>query len=162
MNESLKREYERLSDEMHVIQSQTLKGGPTLDRFREIRARLCEILASPPEGYALPSAAETLISHARTHGWKTSVEWTSTGGREVFATVRVGRRVLPEETTGFRGDRWKFSYTWHSRGCAPGRLRLFGSGLAETPSSPRTHDAPSLKKTRQIIHDNPGLKEITE
>lgn len=118
----------------------------------------CHTLA--PAGYALPKAASDLITHAGTHGWATLVAWSpgapSSGGPSL--TVQVGRRLHAGEQPDARGDRWLYCLTWHSRDCAPGKLRLFGRILAQTPDAPWDHYGASIRAVRQVIAQNPGMQ----
>lgn len=115
-----------------------------------------EVLSTPPEGYSVPKAVTDLLTHAKAHGWLTAARWTSpTYEGEPFLTVQVGRLVTDEERDDYRGDRWLFSLTWHSRDCAPGKVKRFGQGTAVTPDHPSTHYAPSVKAIRETIATHP-------
>ncbi|MFK4187263.1 hypothetical protein ACI2L4_25115 [Streptomyces sparsogenes] len=149
--------YNRLYDELQTLRriEPAQRTKEHSDRYKAVSAELLAILAIAPEGYTLPKAAADLIAHAEAHGWKTMVQWTHPGWEEEkYVMVRVGREVDEAEREQFRGDGWFYKLTWHSRGCAPGRLRLFGSGLAETPDNPATHDAPSVRRIRAIITEH--------
>ncbi|MGA5130827.1 hypothetical protein ACPCTO_13560 [Streptomyces olivoreticuli] len=117
-----------------------------------------------PDGYALPKAAADLVAHATAHGWLSRVGWAADISNAPLVHVAVGRRMTPDEQEqaedrGEYGDRWCYELTWHSRDCAPGRLRLFGRPLAHTPEQPRWHDGPSVKGIRQVIADNPAPEQ---
>jgi hypothetical protein len=125
-------------------------------RFAAVQQRLRELVGTAPEGYALPAQAASLIAHAQAHGWTTLVQWTAPGYEgEPFVTIQVRRTLAADEQPDARGDGWTYQFTWHSRGCPPGRLRLFGRHLATTPDQPWTHHTPSLKAVRDIISHHP-------
>lgn len=114
-----------------------------------------------PEGYGIPKAAADLLEHAKVHGWSTLATWNTDRNDAPFLNVQVVRPVRPCEAervyahTSYQGPAWYYSKTWHSRGCAPGRMRLSGTGLTRTPSHPRLSDAPSVKVIRELIAANP-------
>lgn len=154
------QEYRRLADEIDR-ETAAHAASPQAEASPQLRAavlRMREILATPPQGYALPPAAAGLVAHAESHGWQALVRWTSPDfDGEPFVRVIVGRKAVDADYTGgMRGPVWRYSLSWHSRGCKPGRVRLFGSGVAETPNSPQPRDAPSVKKIREIISDHPA------
>lgn len=113
-------------------------------------------LPTPPTGYTLPAIAVNLISHATAHGWLTGVQWQTSSSDEPYVTVHVGRKLVAGELDYHRGDNWYYQLTWHSRDCAPGRVRLFRAGLARTPLHPQWHDAPSVKGVRTVIETHPA------
>lgn len=128
-------------------------------RLPVLARELSAILAVPPAGYALPKLATDLMAHAVGHGWKAAAQWSAPDyDDDPFVRVDVGRRLDGLE----RGSHWLYQLTWHSRGCSPGKFRLFGSGLAETPGgSSGWHDAPSVKAIRAVITANPGPDAAT-
>ncbi|MFD9442100.1 hypothetical protein [Streptomyces sp. NPDC060001] len=127
------------------------------EELRVANARLVELCSVPPEGYSTPKAAADLMAFAESHGWRTSAVWTALGYEgEPFLTVQVGHLVGDESREQYRGDRWVYSLTWHSRDCAPGKTRRFGQGTAQTPDKPATHGAPSVKAIRDVIAANPA------
>lgn len=153
-------EFERLSYERYELIKQV--GAPCGDtpevreRMRAVARRMCEITAVPPDGYTLPKAAADLVAHAEAHGWRALVQWTAPGyPGEPYVGVQVGRRATGADGYVGPGTSWKYSLTWHSRGCAPGKVRLFGRVLAETPDRPATHDGPSVKGIRDVIAEHP-------
>lgn len=160
--ETREQEYDRLTTELADIRTAARRGTAKADirrRHTAIQARLRQILATPPNGYTLPTTAAKLVEHAEAHGWRTSVQWTPPGYNNApFVVVQVGRRLTEAEAAEYRSDKWVFSLTWHSRDCAPGKLRLFGSGLAYTPDHPAAHDAPSIKAVRAVITAHPASK----
>ncbi|GGX46504.1 hypothetical protein [Streptomyces noursei] len=117
---------------------------------RYAEERLAKAMAllqrNPPEGYTMPAAAEQLIEHAKAHGWRTKVVWTPPD-----YDGEPSLKVLMEH------GGWRYELTWHSRGCQPGRVRLF-SRLAWTPGRQVAHDAPSVKKIRAVIEANPAAE----
>lgn len=134
--------------------------GELAGRFAAVTARLIELVAVPPAGYQLPAAAAKFIEHTQAHGWRVVAQWSWDGAFDnprpgtVFVSVAAARSAAdPDSPCG-----WCYRYTWHSRGYPAGRLRLCGSGLAETPSQPRTHDAPSLRKAMSVIEQQPVKK----
>lgn len=120
--------------------------------------------ATPPEGYAVPKIVTDLADYAKVHGWATAVQWYApepADDGEPFVTVQVARKAVESDYTGFlRGPYWLYQLTWHSRGCEPGRVRKFGTGLAQTPNHPQWHDAPSVKRIREVIAANPTPKDV--
>jgi hypothetical protein len=126
------------------------------EQLRELKASMEELLSTPPEGYAVPKAVTDLLAHATAHGWRTSAVWTALGYEgEPFLRVQVGRLVSEDDREDYRGDRWVYSLTWHSRGCAQGKVKRFGQGTAVTPDQPATHYAPSVKAIRETIAAHP-------
>ncbi|MFE9003171.1 hypothetical protein ACFYOY_13665 [Streptomyces sp. NPDC007875] len=163
--ETMEQEYDRLLEERTAIIAAAKAAGSTSDQAREqmteVMDRIREILAIPPDGYTLPPQAAKLIAHAHAHGWQGETQWTPPGwereeDREPFVLVKVGRRMEPGELEYSRSDVWLYQLTWHSRGCPPGKLRLFGAGKCRTPENPATHDAPSVKAIAAVITQHPG------
>jgi hypothetical protein len=157
---TLAQEYERLTYEQRELDKAVHEGAATPEarkRRRAVTQRLREIAATAPPGYALPKAATDLIAHAEAHGWMALVTWTSPGySGEPSVSVRVGRLVHAADGYVGLGDRWKFERTWHSRGCAPGKVRMFGNGHAVTPANPGGNYAPSVKAIRAVIEQHPA------
>ncbi|MGA4875929.1 hypothetical protein [Streptomyces lydicamycinicus] len=157
--ETLEQQYERLATRYqelrHVHPSER-----TADQAAELRVinqQLTTLLSTPPAGYALPKVAADLITHAKVNGWLARTQWTYPGFTgQPYVKVEVGRRLTGDESPLYRGTHWLFVLTWHSRGCSPGKLRMFGNGLAETPENPASHDGPSVKAIRAVITDNPA------
>lgn len=119
------------------------------DAFKAIVDQLAEIDATPPDGYELPAAAKKLVDCAAAHGWRHLVRWTSPGFEgSPFVRVLIGR--IGDDT-----GNWEIQYTWHSRGCDPGKVRLFGHGLMTSPGHQVSYVAPSLAKVRKMIAENP-------
>lgn len=159
--ETLEQEYERLMTERGKIQSAARVGGGLTPELREalrpLRTRLAEIVAIPPAGYVTPKAVVDLVDFARAHGWLAQVQWTPPGSdSEPSLLVQVGRLLGAEEAAEHRSDTYLYQLTWHSRGCPPGKVRRFGSGLVKTPDQPQWCDAPSVKAIRAVIEQNPG------
>jgi hypothetical protein len=158
--ETLDQEYDRLFEERGDLIAAVRDREPTPEesaRFRAVMARLRAILATPPPGYALPTQAAALTDHARAHGWHAAVQWTPPGwDDEVHVKVSVSRHLTEQEARDARGSGWGYVYTWHARGCQPGRLRLFGAGQAQTPDAPWAHPAPSLRAVREVIAARPA------
>lgn len=157
--ETLAARYERLSYEFaslrHVRPEERTE--EQQGRLVALSGELRAMLATPPNGYELPRLAADLMAHAEAHGWTARVSWTPPGySREPYTDVEVGLMLDGLEREQHRGDRWYYKLCWHSRDCAPGKVRLFGSGLAQTPDSPRVRDAPSVKAIRAVIEANPG------
>jgi hypothetical protein len=155
--------YERMSLELsrlkRVVPSE--RTAEQRDEIRALNSALTEILSTPPAGYAVPKTVSDLLSFAEAHGWRTSALWTAPNYEgEPFLSVQVGRLVPEEEREDYRGDRWVYSFTWHSRDCAPGKVRRFRQGLANTPDNPATHGAPSLKALRDVIAANPAAVSV--
>jgi hypothetical protein len=155
--ESLTQEYDRLLDERSrtaaEMRSFSEKGEVESPESRTslaaIRARLKEIVATAPAGYDLPRQATELIELAGQHGWISMIQWTPPGwDGDPFVEVHVGRR-------GGSAGNYYYKITWHSRDCAPGKLRL-RSKIAQVPGRQAWHDAPSLKAIRDVIAANGG------
>jgi hypothetical protein len=157
--ETPEQEYERLSVEFERLR-RVHPDERTDEQRAELRStnnRLVELLSVPPEGYSLPKAVTDLISYAESHGWRTSALWTALGyDGEPYVKVDIGRLVPADERDEYRGDRWVYSLTWHSRDCAPGKVRRFGQGTAVTPDNPATRGAPSVKAIKAVIAGNPA------
>lgn len=156
--ETLAQEYNRLIDERADHQAAARKAGAMSpdgsEALRSIGRRLMEILAIPPQGYTLPKAIEDLVAHAEAHGWISMIQWTYPGYEgEPYVGVQVARKAADAES---RGDVWHYKLTWHSRDCAPGKLKRFGGALAATPDSPQWSDAPSMKAIRAVIEQHPA------
>lgn len=162
--ETLAAEFERLSYERYeLIKQLSAPGGDTpasRERMRVVSQRMREITATPPDGYSLPKQAADLVAHAEAHGWTTRVQWTAPGySGEPYVTVQVGRLVTGADGYVGTGDRWTYERTWHSRDCAPGKVRLFGQGVATTPDHPAHHNAPSVKGIMAVITAHPAPVE---
>ncbi|QDN60112.1 MULTISPECIES: hypothetical protein [unclassified Streptomyces] len=162
--ETLAQEYTRLTDERGELAAALRKAGDASPesraRLASVDRRLRDLVAAPPPGYILPKAAADLVAHAQAHGWLTLVQWTPPGyGGEPFVSVQVGRLLHAGEQSGARGDRWTYNVTWHSRDCAPGRVRLFGRHLATTPEQPWLHDGPSVKAICAVIAQHPAPRD---
>lgn len=163
VSDALTEEYGRLVREQGELRASTRKAGRLRDsdaqRMRDLKRRLGEIAAIPPAGYSLPTAAEGLVTHAKSAGWLTLVQWSPEpgGDGEPFVTIQIGRKTDDPDS---RGPVWHYTLTWHSRDCAPGRLRRFGTALAQTPDMPQPHGAPSLKAIREVIDSHPVSTEV--
>jgi hypothetical protein len=158
--ETLAQEYTRLADEQAELQAAARREQPlTLEmreRYAKVTRRLREIGTLPPAGYELPKLASDLVAHAEAHGWMALVQWTPPDYEgEPSVTVQVGRILAEGEMPDARGDRWIYKRTWHSRGCPPGQVRLFGRGHAVTPDNPGGAEAPSVKVIRAVITQHP-------
>lgn len=158
---ALRQEYDRLYDEHGDLQAQGRKDGrldpEAAERYRQVKTRLREILATPPAGYQLPKPAADLVAHAEAHGWLALVQWTPPCWHsEPHVEVQVGRKLTADEAAEHRSDTFVYQLTWHSRDCAPGGLRRFGRILARTPDRPGWHDAPSIKAIRAAIEASPA------
>lgn len=162
--ETLAREYSRLTHEQYELGKalHAEQDTPeTRDELRAVTARLREIRAIPPTGYELPKMAADLVAHAEAHGWLSMVQWTPPNYvDDPFVTVQVGRRVAEADGHLGLGNCWKYQLTWSSRDCAPGKVRLWRKGLAETPANPGTHDAPSVKAIRAVIEQHPAPEAV--
>lgn len=157
----LPTDYEALNRLMHTLLRQDATD-ESRARLAEVTDRIKQIVAVPPAGYSMPKAAADLLAHAEANGWETLHQWTQpsyTG--EPYLSVQLRRNLTAVERADTRGDCWKYKLTWHSRGCTPGRVRLFGSGLAATPDSPAWHDAPSVKGIRAVITAHPASTDHT-
>lgn len=164
--ETLEQEYNRLFGERDDLASARRTSGAPLEgeakqRLEAILSRLQHIVATPPEGYTLPKPAADLVAFAAAHGWSTGVQWTPPGwADEVHVNIRVGRKLTEaeREAGGYLSDGWLYEITYHERGCPPGKVRRFGSGLTVTPDC-RALDvgpAPSLKTIRAVISAHPS------
>lgn len=158
--ETLEQEYDRLLGERGELGARLRKseGGPTEDReqLRRVARRIREIVAIPPAGYELPKLAVDLVAHAEAHGWLSLVEWTPPDYEgEPYVSVQVGRQLAEGELPDEPGRKWIYQLTWHSRDCAPGKVRRFRAGLARTPDRPMPHDGPSVKAIRAVIEQHP-------
>ena len=158
--ETLGQEYNRLLGEQAQLSAAARRTGSISpqdkQRHSEVTRRIREILTTPPQGYELPKLAADLVAHAEAHGWLSLVQWTPPDyPGEPFVSVQVGRRLQEGEMPDARGDKWVYKLTWHSRGCAVGKVRLFVRGTAATPDSPADSDAPSVKEIRAVIAANP-------
>ena len=154
--ETLVEEYGRLTSEQAELSAAARKAGDSSpedkQRFREITQRIRAIVATPPEGYELPKLAADLVAHAEMHGWMALVQWTPPGYEgEPYVTVQVGRLLQDGEMPDARGNKWTYKLTWHSRGCMPGKVRLFGGSSAVTPEQPVYGNGPSVKAIRAVI-----------
>lgn len=163
MTETAAQRFVRVNDEYHSLLH--IRPGDRTDAHKEslrsLRAELVAIVAVPPEGYSLPAAAQALVDDAERSGWRALVQWTPPGYEgEPFVRVQVGRRLSEDELNSgayFRGTGWNYSLTWHSRGCSPGKVRLFGRGGSTTPDMlpEQSTDAPSVRVIRGVIRNNP-------
>jgi hypothetical protein len=153
--ETTEQRYDRLATEYQRLRCIRPDERTDTDRarFTAVTVELLELAAIPPDGYTLPAAATSLIAHARTHRWDAWAQWTPDTGTSggPFVAVYLGRTRSAEP-----GDRWHYQLTWHSRGCPAGRVRRFGSGLAQTPDNPAAHHAPSMRAIREVIAQHPA------
>lgn len=165
--ETLTQEHNRLLDEQAELRAAARGTGGQLDaegraRYAAISRRLRELRAIPPAGYELPKMAADLVAHAEAHGWLSLVQWTPPDCvGDPFVGVQVGRRVTEADGYLGLGNCWKYQLTWSSRDCAPGKVRLWRKGLAETPESPAATDAPSVKAIRAVIERHPAPEAIS-
>jgi hypothetical protein len=142
------QEYADLEKLFHQLKA-IHPGVRNLELFRKTVDRLAEIDATPPDGYSLPAAAQKLVDCATAHGWRHSIRWTYPGYEgDPFVRVLIGR-------VGDDTGNWEIQYTWHSRGCDVGKVRLFGHGLMTSPGHQVSYSAPSLTAARKLIVDNP-------
>ncbi|OEV13624.1 hypothetical protein [Streptomyces nanshensis] len=112
-----------------------------------------KLAALTPEGWEVPKTVADLVAHAEAHGWRSSLAWNPrAGGEEMALAVLVGRDLTPEDEPA-RGTKWCYRLTWN---CVPGSARRAGTGVAQTPHRPQWHDAPSVRKIREVIHAHPG------
>ncbi|MEV4440433.1 hypothetical protein AB0K09_15690 [Streptomyces sp. NPDC049577] len=160
-HESLDERYDRLYAEYRRLLHVPWHDRTEADRERllAVRRQLQAIRATPPDGYTLPAAAAGLIAHAHTHGWLADASWRDSSSGEPSVTVQVGRRLTPAEQEHYLGLHWLYRLAWHSRGCTPGGLRLFGQGTAQTPDHPAAHSAPSVRQIREVIAAHPAPSE---
>lgn len=93
-----------------------------------------------PEGYTLPKAAESVIGHATTHGWRTARFWSPLEDGH-------GYRLK----TAVKSGSWGFRLSWICTSAGTGSLDR--SGLARSPGRD-WHDAPSLVRIKEIIAEN--------
>lgn len=159
--ETLEQEYDRLMATHGAIRSAARAVGgmnPELrQQLRPIRARLAEIDATPPVGYQTPKAVTDLVDHAKSHGWLAQVQWTPPGQQsEPSLRVQVGRKLTATEAAECRSDTYLYQLTWNSRDCPAGKVKRFGTGLAQTPDQPQWHTAPSMKVIRAVIEQHPA------
>lgn len=110
-----------------------------------------QLAAITPDGWELPRAVQELLAHAESHGWRSVRAWTPRGTDEMLLKIVIGRDTLPSDPPA-RGTQWRFQLTWS---CVPGSTRRAGAGLARTPDRPQWHDAPSLRKIRELISEHP-------
>ncbi len=156
-HESLDERYDRLDAEYRRLLRVPRHDRTEADcgHLLAVRRELQAIRATPPDGYTLPAAAAGLLAHAHAHGWLGDASWSGSS-REPFVHVRVGRQLTPAEQEHNLGPHWLYELTWHSRGCTPGKVRLFGQGTAQTPGAPAAHSAPSVKQIREVIAAHPA------
>jgi hypothetical protein len=110
-----------------------------------------KLAAITPPGWELPKTVQDLLTHAGAHGWRSAVAWTPHGTDEMRLNVVIGRDTTPSDSPA-RGTQWRYKLTWS---CVPGSARRAGAGLARTPTRPQWHDAPSVRKIRELIHAHP-------
>lgn len=160
ITETSAQRYERLAGEqyqLHRIEPEK-RTPEQAARVSAVRSELLEIVATAPDGYCLPKLADDLVTLAQAHGWQTLAQWTPPGySGEPYVTVQVGRLISPAERESYRGDRWAYKLTWHSRNCPAGKVRLFGQGTAVTPDDPSGRaGAPSVRAIRAVIAAHPA------
>lgn len=117
---------------------------------RDLAAAERKLAMYPPEGYALPGIVSDLLGLAKAAGWRTGIAWThlvDLGGEHSPADGATVEIVLGHGL-------WLYRLRWH---CDPdGGARMTRGGLAQTPDHRAWHDAPSVKKIRQVIADHPS------
>jgi hypothetical protein len=138
----------------HIGHKQGGLDGEMRERWDAVNARLRELVAIPPQGWAYPKAAAELVAHARAHGWQVLAEWLDAASRGAdpipYLNIKVGR--AGEDGGGF----WKYQACWHSYNVErPRTLRLFGRILAQDPDRRAPHDARSLREVREAIAAHP-------
>ncbi|MEW1762418.1 hypothetical protein AB0393_38675 [Streptomyces cyaneofuscatus] len=116
-----------------------------------------QLAAITPEGWELPKAVKELLAHAESHGWRSARAWMPRGEDEMLLKLVVGRHTLPSDAPS-RGTEWRFELAWS---CVPGSARRAGAGLACTPDSPQWHDAPSVRRIRELISEHPYAGSAT-
>ncbi|MFJ2780260.1 hypothetical protein [Kitasatospora sp. NPDC087315] len=145
-------EIARLTDELRSLYRLPARTDEDDQRITDTKLRLRTLAAVPPTGHTLPKPAADLIAHAHTHGWEAYPYWTHGPGIEnPFVLVHLAYLLTPAESANYRSDRWTFQYTWHSRGCAPGRMRRFGAGTVCSPGGLHNAPAPSLRTAIAVI-----------
>lgn len=107
-----------------------------------------------PEEYVIPKAAVRLMEHAEAHGWTVRSAWAADTGGSPHFTLALGRLLAGPELAMWRGDRWEYRITWHSRGLPARCMRLFG-GWEITPGHPSASNLPSLTKVQEVISNHP-------
>ncbi|MFG2210930.1 hypothetical protein [Streptomyces sp. NPDC048638] len=113
------------------------------------------LAAITPDGWELPKAVRELLDHAEGHGWRSARAWTPRGADEMLLKIVIGRDTLPSDAPS-RGTQWRFELTWS---CVAGSARRARAGIARTPDRPRWHDAPSLRKIREVIAGHPYTED---
>lgn len=106
----------------------------------------------PPDGYAVPKVVADLLTHAEAHGWRYVLSWSSPEGDGARLAMEIGRDTVPADGPT-RGTKWRYQLAWGLP--EPGLASRIRAGLAKTPDRPQWHDAPSLKKIREVIAANP-------
>ncbi|KOU43209.1 hypothetical protein [Streptomyces sp. WM6378] len=113
-----------------------------------------KLAAITPDGWELPKTVRALLAHAEAHGWRSARAWTPRGTDEMLLKVVLGRDALPSDAPS-RGAQWRFELTWI---CVPGSARRARAGLVRTPDRPQWHDAPSVRKIRELIREHSYAK----
>jgi len=150
-NEQL-REVRRLKWNMNAARQDRDEWKRIAQRQRGELATLERKLAAyPPEGYTLPATAADLLALAKTAGWTTAVQWTRLADLHEDGIEADGATV----EIGLRHGLWRYRLRWHCDYQGPG-ARMTRGGLAQTPDYRAWHDAPSVKKIRQVIENHPS------
>lgn len=116
-----------------------------------------KLAAYPPDGYAVPKIVADLLAHATAHGWRHVMSWSSPEGGGARLAMEIGRDTVPADGPT-RGTAWRYQLAWGFP--EPGLASRIRAGLAKTPDHPQWHDAPSVKKIREVIAANPLTEEI--
>lgn len=121
-------------------------------RQREDLIKLERKLASyPPEGYTVPAVVADLLALAKAAGWSTAVQWTRLAELHEDGVEADGATI----EVGLWHGLWKYRLRWHCDFQGPG-ARMTRGALAQTPEHRAWHDAPSLRKIREVIGSHPA------
>jgi hypothetical protein len=118
---------------------------------RKLQRAAQKLAAVTPDGWEVPAAVASLVKHAKENGWRTALAWAPDGDF-MLLSVAIGRAVTEADGLS-RGTRWKYDLRWS---CSQGSASRTRAGLAQTPEHPQWHDAPSLKKIREVIAEHPA------
>lgn len=101
-----------------------------------------------PDGCSMPKAAAELLACAEEHGWVSLTTWFVRDGAPAV-TVQLAHKAAD-------GRAWNFSHLMWGAPSVGESMSLSSRGLQSTPEHQGWHDAPSLKRIRELIAANPA------
>lgn len=121
----------------------------------EIEKLKADLASRRPDGFELPRAADEIFTLAKIYGWKAVKGWYPVTSDDVDGERITDSRWFRFEIA-FAKDGYTFKLAWAVPMDGHGRGSMIRRGLARTPRRD-WHDAPSLKKIKDIIRGSDDL-----